>query len=284
MGRALAAHLVAAGLTVTGVDPSPDARAGAEAEGIASLGSIDEAGPVDAVLASVPGPRELLPVAERCLDPDLGPPECLINLSTIGPKAALEIAGRLAEGSPPVAFVEAPVTGGVLRARRRECSILLGADDEEARAFARPLLEAMASRVIELDGIRAASVAKLVNNVAAVSNALGTLEALELGAASGLELPELFAVLEHGTARSYVVESTLRRPLLEGDYDTGFAMRLALKDMRLALDWGADLGLDLPRTWELVRELQEGVDDGFGEKVFPVAGLRRNGLLAGARG
>jgi 3-hydroxyisobutyrate dehydrogenase len=133
----------------------------------------------------------------------------------------------------------------------------------------------MAKTLIELPTVRAASIAKLSNNIAAICNALGTLEALRFGVASGLETAQLFHVLEHGTASSYVLGSAVRRAVLEGDINTGFAMRLAVKDLRLAAAWADRIGIELPYTAEALRELEAGVEAELGDLAFPAVSRMR---------
>jgi 3-hydroxyisobutyrate dehydrogenase-like beta-hydroxyacid dehydrogenase len=174
-----------------------------------------------------------------------------------------------------VVFVESPVSGGVLRTARRDIALLCGCREAAMIDPLRPVLDAIAKRIFVFGSARHASVAKLVNNVAAVNIALGTIEALSLGVGSGLELEDLFEVLDAGTAGSYVLSSTLTRSLLDGDLRTGFAMRLAAKDMGLALDHAAFVDVDLPHTTESLTQLDEGIEGGLGDLVFPAVALRR---------
>lgn len=273
MGRELSANLSRAGYRVTGVDPSPAAR---ESSSVPTVASLHDAPPADVVCASVPGPDDVEEIARWCLETE-SRPRALVNLSTIGPRASERVERRL---GGRVGYAECPVTGGVLRTRERRISILVGCADDELRRQLRPLLAAMAENVIDVGSCRDASLAKLANNIAVVNNALGTLEALEFGHRAGLSLETLFAVLDKGTAASYALSSTLRRPLLEGDFETGFALRLALKDMRLALEQ-AD-GVDMPRTARAVEEMERGVARGWGDRVFPVLALER-GIVNGPK-
>jgi 3-hydroxyisobutyrate dehydrogenase-like beta-hydroxyacid dehydrogenase len=197
-------------------------------------------------------------------------PAALLNLSTIGPEAAESVEALLGD---EIAFFECPVTGGVLRTRQRRSTIICGCRDREAYDSIRPLLEAMSELPLHVGTVREASVAKLANNVAAINGALATLEALGLRA--GLSLETLFRVLSRGTADSYVLASTLRRPLLEGDFTTGFAARLAAKDLRLVLELAGQLGLDMPRTERTLEDLDDLVEHGLGDLVFPAVALRR---------
>jgi 3-hydroxyisobutyrate dehydrogenase-like beta-hydroxyacid dehydrogenase len=284
MGRALAGNLQAAGFRLVGVDVAPRSRTLAADElGIEVLAGLPGDGlqPTYACVACVPSPADVQSVAAWCLRlPPARRPAALLNLSTIGPDAAESVEALLGD---EVTFFECPVTGGVLRTRQRRSTVICGCRGREAYESVLPLLEAMSEAPLHVGTVREASVAKLANNVAAINGALATLEALELGLRAGLSLETLFHVLSRGTADSYVLASTLRRPLLEGDFTTGFAARLAAKDLRLVLDLADRLGLEMPRTERTLADLDDLMDHGLGDFVFPAVALRR-GMAEAAAG
>lgn len=181
----------------------------------------------------------------------------------------MHVEGLLLETNPDVTYVEAPVSGGVLKTARGEASILCGCRDWSVAVPIAHMLEKISSRVITFPSVYHASIAKLVNNIAIVNNALGTLEAISFGVQSGLTLEAIFETMENGTAASYALSSTLRRPLMTGDYRTGFALRLALKDMVIASKQGQELGQEMPYTQLSIEELKNGERAGLGDLVFP---------------
>lgn len=281
MGRALVRHLLHHGLEVVGVDPSVSAREACKDIGLptqASLASLS--GQSQYVFACVPTPDDVLQIVDHYLAlPAELKPQYFINLSTVGAQTAMQIEQSMAEKCPETVFVECPITGGVLTARRRECTLLCGCRDRILLEPLRPLLEVMAAQVLVFDSVQETSIAKLVNNISVINNAIGTLEALAFGVRSGLKLPKLFEVMQQGTARSYVLSSTLYRPLITGDLETGFALRLALKDMRLVLQHAAQHGWSMPSTAEAVQRLEEGVEAGLGDLVFPAIAIL-SGLIS----
>lgn len=269
MGRALLSHLLTEDLNIIGVDPSELSREKCkDIETISSLILITK--PQDCIFVCVPNPEDLFGIVDQIVNlPSYLQPNFFINFSTIGPNASSKIEEILLENCPKMVYIESPVTGGVIKAKNGQISFLCGCRDNSLMDPVLPLLKLMSLKIIMFNSVKDTSIAKLVNNIGAINNALGTLEALAFGASSGLELEKMFEFLEHGTAKSYVLSSTLRRPLLTGDFETGFALKLALKDMILVLEEAEELGIQMRYTSESVRQLQKALEEGMGNLVFP---------------
>lgn len=284
MGRAMVRHLHNdPRFRVVGVDISAGSRGASEAFGLVVYDAAEKLpGWGDCVLACLPSPEDVLQLAERFGKlPARARPRFFLDLSTIGPIAAARVEKALDEQCPEMLFVECPITGGVLRAARRECSLLCGCRDRSLLEPIMPLLSVMASSVIYVGSATSASTAKLVNNVAAMNIAVATLEAMTLGVRSGLALSTLFEVLAHGTATSYILLSALQRALIDGDFETGFALRLAAKDMRLALQQGTDAGCELPHTKLTLQLFDDGIAAGLEDYTFPIISAMRGILPIG---
>jgi len=276
MGRELVRHLISSGHDITGIDPNDSAREKCKDMGLHLLQSVGEVRDrPEYVFACVPYPHDLVQIASWCnMLPDAYRPTFLINLSTIGPKASLEVEQICTN----VVFVECPITGGVIRASRKEITLLCGCRKVELLEDILPLLHQIAAKVIVMRNVYDTSIAKLVNNLVSINNALGTIEALGFGLKAGIPMEMLFNALENGTANSYVLSSTLRRSLLEGDFETGFALHLALKDLRLAAQAAEELHCQMPHLEVNLRELADTFDMGYGDLVFSSVALH-HGLV-----
>ena len=69
-------------------------------------------------------------------------------------------------------------------------------------------------------------------------------EALMLAKRGGLDLTTAFEVIRASSGNSFVHE-TESQVILNGSYDIGFTMDLALKDLGFALDMGREFGVPL---------------------------------------
>ena len=161
-----------------------------------------------------------------------------IDLTTNDQAVLKRLAARAAEAG--VATLDAPVTGGVLRARRGALTVLVGG---EAAVFAahRPLLEAIGTEVIHLGPLGDATVAKLITNQLCFIHTVALGEGLMLGAKAGLALGPLWEAIKASYGNSFVAEVD-GPPILHGDRTVVFALALAAKDLRLTMELGRALG------------------------------------------
>jgi 3-hydroxyisobutyrate dehydrogenase-like beta-hydroxyacid dehydrogenase len=124
--------------------------------------------------------------------------------STLAPAEVLELA-RLASTEFGLRLVDAPVSGGAIKAAHGEMVVMLGGDPADVEEC-RPVLATFASRIIYLGPVGAGQQAKLINN-AALSAHLGIAsDAMAVGAEFGLDRAALAEVLVNGSGRSYGIE------------------------------------------------------------------------------
>lgn len=158
------------------------------------------------------------------------PPRLLVDMSTIGPAAAREVAAALPEGW---SFLDAPVTGSSPKAEDGTLTIMAGGS---AAAFerARPLFEAMGELVLHVGEIGQGQMVKLINNAVAAANTAALAQALLVGAGTGVDLDALVRVMGAGSGASLVLELKAD-PMRSHDYTTLFKLEHMLKDVRLCL-------------------------------------------------
>lgn len=162
---------------------------------------------------------------------------------TIGPGAAAAIAQRLsAQG---FASIEAPMSGGPVRARAGTMSLMVACADAVFDHHAR-LLALLADPVFRIgtrigDGART----KLVNNLLAAINLAGAAEALALARRVGLDPARTLDVIERSSGQSWIGTERMRRALV-GDLAPRAHTALLDKDARLALTMALEAGFDAP--------------------------------------
>jgi 2-hydroxy-3-oxopropionate reductase len=179
-----------------------------------------------------------------------GPGDVLVDMSTIAPRVARELAAEAAARG--AAMLDAPVSGGDVGAREGTLSIMVGGDPD-ALARARPALEALGTRITHVGGNGAGQVVKACNQIV-VGLALEALgEALVLGSKAGVDPRAILEALGGGLAASRVLE--LRgEQLLARDFTPGFKLDLHAKDLAIVLDTARELDVPLPGA-ALVAEL-----------------------------
>jgi 3-hydroxyisobutyrate dehydrogenase-like beta-hydroxyacid dehydrogenase len=118
-----------------------------------------------------------------------------------------------------------------------------------------PLLKSFSGEVIHLGEIGFGSTAKLINNMLAFCNAAAAAEGLMMGKRSGIDLTKLDAVIRNSSGMSSGYNNMARKTLA-GDFSPSFALDLAHKDLRLALELADELGVPgmiAPQVMSLMR-------------------------------
>lgn len=249
MGGAMAARLCCLGWRVAVCDIDPARQQQAQAAG-AQLAPTPEAA---AQVLSASGVLIVCVVdAAQCRDVLLGPQGALARLRpgqavvlcpTIAPQDTEALAAALAQAG--VDCIDAPMSGGPLRARDGSMSLMLAAPDAVLQRHA-SLLAALSSQVFRIsprvgDGART----KLVNNLLAGINLVGAAEALALAERLGLDMGTTLDVIERSSGQSWIGSERMRRALA-GDMAPRAHMTLLEKDTRLAVQAAAATGFTGP--------------------------------------
>ena len=162
-----------------------------------------------------------------------------IDMSTITPSASKEFHSRLA--GLGVTALDAPVSGGPMRAADGTLTIMVGGD-EGAFARAQPLLQNLGKHISHVGGPGAGQAVKLVNQLMISIIMVANAEALTLGVKAGVPLETLTEIIGTSSGSNYLMQSWLPQTLFSGDLSGGFALDLLMKDLRAALEWAKDLG------------------------------------------
>jgi 3-hydroxyisobutyrate dehydrogenase len=146
-----------------------------------------------------------------------------------------------------VGYVDAPVSGGVTKAATGELSIMLGGSEAD-RARARPVLQTLGEKVVDVGAPGSGHAAKALNNLLSAANLAAAAEVLTVARAFGIRAEVMVDVLNASTGRSQATEVKYPRHVLTGAYDSGFAMELMLKDLATAQGLARAHALSTPVT------------------------------------
>jgi 3-hydroxyisobutyrate dehydrogenase-like beta-hydroxyacid dehydrogenase len=215
------------------------------------------------VLTSVPGPVEAELVAEE-MTWGAQPGDVHLGHSTVSIESARRIA-KVATAAGQF-FVDAPVSGGAVCIERGTLSVL-ASGDPSAIAKAQPFMSAYAGRVLELGtepGM--GTLAKLVNNAIFLCSGLVHQEAVVLATKAGMDASILDEVLAASSASMYL---GVAKPTLARAFDDAFfTVRLAEKDVALALETARSLAVPMPVTNAAHQHYLRAIASGLGGKAF----------------
>lgn len=121
--------------------------------------------------------------------------------STVHPGTCI----RLQEDQTTIDFVDAPVSGGGLKAAAGELLVMAGGPAEVV-ARCRPILETFGNPVLHVGPLGAGQEAKLLNNVVFTAHLALAAEVFELAEGRQLDRQAIAAILASGSGRSYGAE------------------------------------------------------------------------------
>jgi 3-hydroxyisobutyrate dehydrogenase len=200
----------------------------------------DLAAACDTVITCLPSPEVSSNVLDQILL-GLRPGGCWIEMSTLGRDNILDLAARAA--AKGVKTLECPVTGGVHRAAQGEITMLVGGEKDLFDVH-RSALEAMGGEIFHMGALGSAAVIKVITNMLAFIHLVAGGEALMLAKRGGLDLAQAFRAIAASSGTSFVFE-TEGQLILNGSYNIGFTMDLAVKDLGFAMGFGREFGVPL---------------------------------------
>lgn len=163
----------------------------------------------------------------------------VIDMSSSEPARSRALAKTLAELG--LDYLDAPVSGGVKRAESGELAILVGGK-AEVLATCYPLLEQMGSKILHIGAAGAGHAAKALNNYVSAAGLVATVEALRVAERFGIEPAVMTDVLNASTGRSNTSENKVANFMLNGNYNSGFALQLMVKDLKIARTLAGTVG------------------------------------------
>lgn len=244
MGDPMVRNLLKAGIPVTIYDTNAAAL-----PPLAALGATVAASPKDVassaeiVIVSLPTPDIVKKVA---LGPggvsDGSKVKIFIDVSTTGPKAAVDIAAGLAAKN--ITAVDAPVTGGVGGAQKGTLAIMVGCPKNLLDRVT-PVLQPLGKVFVLGEKPGAGQLMKLANNLLSAAALAVTSEVMVMGVKGGLDPKVMLDVINSGTGRNSASVDKFPKSILPRTFDFGFAIGLLLKDIRLCMDEAETLGVPM---------------------------------------
>jgi len=281
MGLPMAGHLVAAGFEVTGFDLSEEARRRFSSTGGSGSGEIATAlWNADIVVTMLPNGkvvRDVLLGGEnwRSLKKDA----LIIDMSSSAPADTKRLAKDLADKG--IRLVDAPVSGGTKRAISGSLAIMVGGDAADVEQ-AEPLLTTMGDKIFKTGPVGSGHAMKAINNYVSGAGVVATMEGVLLGEKFGLEPSIIVDILNASSGRSNTSELKMKQFVLSETFNSGFALGLMAKDIRIASDLASELGINLKSlsttvdVWEQATKVLGGNAD-HTEMVKYIAGRLSSG-------
>ncbi len=239
MGGPMAINLVKAGHQVTAFDLSAAALSQVAAEGAKVADSAKNAVVgADFVISMLPAGKHVAGLYQEVADA-IKADALVLDCSTIDAATARAVGASLA--AKGIAFVDAPVSGGVGGAKAGTLTFIVGGSADNF-AKAQTVLTAMGKNLFHAGDVGAGQIAKICNNMLLSVLMVGTSEAIQLGVDNGLDPKILSEIMLKSSGRNWTLELYNPCPGVQpnvpasNDYQGGFMVDLMAKDLGLAAE------------------------------------------------
>ena len=214
----------------------------------------------EVLFTSLPGPAEVDAVAKDVSSP------VWFDLSTNSPKRIRALHQKF-KGK----LLDAPVSGGPKGAQSGKLAIWVGGDRATFDKYL-PVLKTIGDQPFYVGAIGAGTVAKLAHNAASFTVQASLAEIFTLGVKAGVEPLALFQALRQGATGRKRTFDRLPEHFLNGKYDPAdFTVRLAHKDVSLAIELASEVGVPMRVGQIALDELSEAMQRGWSERDCRVA-------------
>ena len=203
----------------------------------------------------------------------LKPGSVFIMCSTVDPNLSISFESRLAEKN--ILYVDAPISGGALKAASGEMTMMTSAN-LAAYQKANDVLEAMSGTVYRLgDRAGMGSKVKVINQLLAGVHIAAAAEAMALGLREGVDANALYEVITHSAGNSWMFENRMAH-VLAANYEPLSAVDIFVKDLGIVLDMARASKFPLPLSSTAHQMFMQASTAGFAKeddsaviKIFP---------------
>jgi len=219
----------------------------------------------DVVITMLPTPKHVDMVAngQSGILAGLSDSGWWIDMSTSVPEVTDR--ARQATADRKLHIVDAPVSGMSVGAQNGTLQIFVGSTTDEYSAL-RPVFEGMGDkeRILHVGKHGAGYAVKLMINQLWFSHLVATVEVLAVGVRAGVELETLRQSLIASPANSNFLQNDVLSVLKHSDYDEGFAIALACKDLGLSVDLARSVGVPVELS-SLVEQIYRRAKAQYGD-------------------
>ncbi len=246
MGLPMAKRLLDAGYRVRGFDVSDAALSRlVQAGGTACISAVAAAKGASAVITMLSNSAVVQSVVLEGTEPlvDSLAGAVLIDMSSCAPTSTQMIGKILAKRG--LAMIDAPVSGGVQRAKMGALTIMVGGEAQHV-ARVEPILATLGNTIFATGILGSGHAMKALNNYMSAAGLTAACEALHIGRKFGLDPSQMIDILNVSTGRNNSTENKIKAFVLSGSYAGGFALGLMAKDLAVAAELADAVGLPSP--------------------------------------
>ncbi|MGA0411369.1 MAG: NAD(P)-dependent oxidoreductase [Candidatus Puniceispirillales bacterium] len=250
MGSVMSPLLVKAGYEVYGYDIRANID---QSSGVKQLDTLDDFAQLDAIILMLPNSKIVSEVVNKLLE--INTKSILIDMSSSDPRETKKL-GKTIEAKG-LKFLDAPVSGGVARAKTGDLMIMAGGE-EEGLEVVKDLLSVMGT--VQFAGpLGSGHAMKALNNYVSAAGLIASFEALATARSFGIKPENFLKIINGATGKNNTTEVKLDKFVVSEQFNSGFALDLMVKDVSIADSLIKDLSSENPLSNDVYNYLSESL-------------------------
>ncbi len=250
MGSVMAPLIVKSGYNVLGYDIKAKID---KLSGVKQVEDINEFSDLDVIIFMLPNGRIVYEMAIKLLEMNLK--SVFIDMSSSDPQETLELGKKLKNKG--IKFLDAPVSGGVSRAKTGDLMIMAGGG-EKLLEEVDDLLSVMGQ--VQFAGpLGSGHAIKALNNYVSAAGLIASFEALATARSFGIKPENFLKIINGATGKNNTTQVKLDKFVISEKFNSGFALDLMVKDVSIANGLIRDLSSDKPFSNDVLNHLSESL-------------------------
>ncbi len=177
----------------------------------------------------------------------------MIDMSSSDPNDTIALGEHLKKYN--VKFIDAPVSGGVARARTGNLTIMVGGDKLTIEIVKGTL--SVLGKVKRAGPLGAGHAMKSLNNYVSAAGLIASFEALNTAIKFGIESKTFTEIINGATGKNNTTEVKLEKFVISEKFDSGFALDLMIKDVSIANELVKKMSSDNPLSRNVLDYLKK---------------------------
>ena len=250
MGSVMSPLLVKAGYQVFGYDIIANIDV---SSGVKQLDTLDDFAQFDAIIFMLPNSKIVSQVVTKLLE--INTKSILIDMSSSDPRETKKL-GKTIE-TKGLKFLDAPVSGGVSRAKTGDLMIMAGGKEQDLEEV-KDLLSVMGT--VQFAGpLGSGHAIKALNNYVSAAGLIASFEALATARSFGIKPENFLKIINGATGKNNTTEVKLDKFVVSEQFNSGFALDLMVKDVSIAHNLIKDLSSDNPLSSDVYNYLSKSL-------------------------
>jgi len=195
----------------------------------------------------------------------------IIDCSTIDIQTSIEIGKKAT--SLGIKMIDAPVSGGVMGAKRATLNIMVGGT-KESFELALPILKIMGKNIFHAGEIGCGNGAKICNNMSLGITMIAASESLMLAKRLNIDIKKVHEIMKNASGNSWPISVYPPVPgLIDGTpsnnkYKAGFSSAMMAKDLKLANEASKTVNANTPLGKKALEIFSKFCESGNSEADF----------------